>query len=345
MVRGCARAAVIAGVVGLAFWFLRGGPKLPPGATDIIDRVLTNDVAHVVAGETGYADSEGVRIWYESIAAEGSEKGVVLLNLSMGGDSLFWPPGFLRGLTGAGYRVIRFDQRGTGASDWLPDWSRKQPYSLLEMAADAVAVLDAQQVAKAHVIGLSLGGFVAQEIAIGYPERVASLTLMSTAADPTDTSLPGMRIGPMMREGLAGLPLLRYRLLGGEENLVRERVAKIISVNGAGGMDIEELAELVLYDLRYRRGINLRAIFQHQVAVTITRSRYALLGDIRAPTLVIHGTADTFLPIEHAHKLVELIPAAKLLWLDGVGHHQFPYPDMPTVMQVIVSHLDSAPNS
>jgi pimeloyl-ACP methyl ester carboxylesterase len=154
-----------------------------------------------------------------------------------------------------------------------------------------------------------------------------------------------MRIGPMMREGLAGLPLLRYRLLGGEENLVRERVAKIISVNGAGGMDIEELAELVLYDLRYRRGINLRAIFQHQVAVTITRSRYALLGDIRAPTLVIHGTADTFLPIEHAHKLVELIPAAKLLWLDGVGHHQFPYPDMATVMQVIVSHLDSAPNS
>ncbi len=334
-------AGAVAGAAGVGMWFLRGGPKLPPDIDAVIDRVATSDLEDVVGGETGYAGPRGVRIWYESIASEGAEKGVVLLNLSIGGDALFWPPSFLRALTRAGYQVIRFDQRGTGASDWLGDWSRQQPYPLSDMAEDAVAVLDALHVAKAHVIGLSFGGFIAQEIAIGHPERVASLTLMSTAADPTDATLPTMRIGPMLRAGLAGLPLLRYRLLGGEKNLVKERVAKVISVNGSDGVDVEELARLVLYDLRFRRGINFRAIVQHQAAVTITRSRYPLLGGIRVPTLVIHGTADTFLPIEHAHELARMIPTAKHLWLDGVGH-QFPYPDMPAVTAAIVAHLDSA---
>jgi pimeloyl-ACP methyl ester carboxylesterase len=237
--------------------------------------------------------------------------------------------------------VIRYDQRGTGASDWMPAWRRAHPYALVDMAADATAALDALRVERAHVIGLSLGGFVAQEIAIGHPGRVASLTLMSTAADPTDTSLPGPRFGRMLRAGLAGIPLLRYRLLGGERNLVKEVVAKTIIGIGYENLDIEETAELVLYDLRYRRGINFRAIGQHQAAVAATRSRYELLGGLRVPTLVIHGTADDFLPIEHARKLVELIPGARSLWLKGVGH-LFPYPDMPAVTQTIVSHLDGA---
>lgn len=330
--------AALAGLAGLALWFWRGGPKLPPDSDTIIERVAGSDLSHVVAGETGYADSSGVRIWYESIPAEKPEQGVVLLNISMGGHSLFWPRAFIRGLTGAGYRVIRYDQRGTGASDWLPEWSRKHPYSLLDMAADAIAVLDALQVERAHVVGLSLGGFVAQEIAIGHPDRVASLTLMSSAADPTDQALPEPHFGRMLRAGLAGIPLLRYRLLGGEKNLVKGVVAKTIRGLGDENLDVEETAELVLYDLRYRRGINLRAIMQHQAAVTVTRSRYESLRRLRVPTLVIHGTADDFLPIEHARKLVELIPGAEHLWLGGVGH-QFPYPDLSAITQAIVSHL------
>ncbi len=337
--RVCAVAGVLAGLAGLVAWFLRGGTKLPPDIDAIIDRVSRSDLAHVVSGETGYADSDGVRIWYESIPAAGAEKGAVLLNISMAGNSLFWPPGLIRGLAQAGYRVIRYDQRGTGASDWVAEWHRTQPYSLLEMAADAIAVLHAAQVEKAHLIGLSLGGFVAQEIAIGHPDHVASLTLMSTAADPTDASLPGPRLGPMLRAGLAAIPLLRYRLIGGEKNLVKEVVAKTISFTGYEGLNVEETAELVLYDLRYRRGINLRAVLQHRAAVSVTRSRYGLLGDLRAPTLVVHGTADALLPIEHARKLVELIPDARHLWLEGAGH-QFPYPNMNAVTRAIISHLD-----
>jgi pimeloyl-ACP methyl ester carboxylesterase len=338
-VRVYAIAGALAGLSGLALWFLRGGPKLPTDTDAVIDRVSRSDLTNVVGGEAGYADSSGVRIWYESIPAASPEKGTVLLNISMGGNSLFWPLSFIRGLTSAGYRVIRYDQRGTGASDWMTVWDRKSPYSLLDMAADAVSVLDAQQVEHAHVIGLSLGGFVAQEIAIAHPSRVASLTLMSSAADPTDTSLPGPRIVPLLRSALAGLPLLRYRLLGGERNLVKEVIAKTISANGYDGLDVEELAKLVLYDLRHRRGINLRAILQHQAAVAVTRSRYALLPELRVPTLVVHGTGDTFIPIEHAHKLADLIPDARHLWLQGTKH-QFPYPDMAAVIRAIISHLD-----
>lgn len=150
--------------------------------------------------------------------------------------------------------------------------------------------------------------------------------------------LPGPKTGPLVKSAIAGLPLLRYRL-GGEENLVKERIAKTIAVLGDEGLDIEELVELVLYDLRERRGVNLRALLQHQAAVATTRSRDELLQTLAVPTLVIHGTTDILLPIEHGERLVELIPGARHLWLDGVGH-QFPYPDMSAVLDAVISHLD-----
>ena len=184
------------------------------------------------------------------------------------------------------------------------------------MAADAIAVLDELRIDRAHVIGLSLGGFIAQEIAIAYPERVQSLTLMSTSADPTDASMPGPRTWPLIESAIAGLPLLRYRVLGGETNLVKELLAGLVAQGGDEPVDVEEWTRIVLYDLRERGGLNLRALRQHQVAVAVTRSRYPLLGTITAPTLVIHGTRDTFLPIEHGHRLAAAIPSACGLWLE-----------------------------
>jgi len=138
---------------------------------------------------------------------------------------------------------------------------------------------------------------------------------------------------------MAVLPLLRYRLLGGEVNLVKEVLAGLIAEGGDEPVDEEEWTRVVLYDLRERNGLNLRALRQHQAAVTVTRSRYPLLGTITAPTLVIHGTDDAFLPIEHGRRLAAAIPSAHGLWLGGAGH-PFPSPDMPKVMAAILSHLD-----
>jgi pimeloyl-ACP methyl ester carboxylesterase len=130
-------------------------------------------------------------------------------------------------------------------------------------------------------------------------------------------------------------------LLGGETNLVKELLAGLIAQGGDEPVDVEEWTRIVLYDLRERNGLNLRALLQHQAAVAVTRSRYPLLGTITAPTLVIHGNADAFLPIEHGHRLAAAIPSACGLWLEDAGH-PFPYPDMREVIAAITSHLDAA---
>jgi pimeloyl-ACP methyl ester carboxylesterase len=245
----------------------------------------------------------------------------------------------LRALAAEGYRVIRYDQRGTGASSWMTNWSREQPYSLIDMADDAIAVLDQLGIDRAHVLGLSLGGSVAQEVAIAHPDRVRSLTLLSTSPDPTDPAVPGPRTWPLLRSAVAALPQLRYRLIGGETNLVREFLGALIERGVDEPIDLEEWTRIVLYDLRERNGLSLRALRQHQVAVAVTRSRYPFLGSITAPTLVIHGRDDAFLPIEHGQRLAAVIPSARGIWLEGAGH-PFPYPAMPEVMAAILSHLD-----
>ncbi|MEZ5410397.1 MAG: alpha/beta hydrolase [Acidimicrobiales bacterium] len=191
------------------------------------------------------------------------------------------------------------------------------------------------------LVGFSLGGFVAQEMAIAYPDRVRSLTLMSTAADPTDSSLPGPRLGWLVRSTLGELPLLRYRLRSGEQNTMKERIARWIAFCGQDNLDIGDLAEVVLYDLRERRGVNLRALIQHQAAVAATRSRYLHLVALTAPTLVVHGTADPLIPVDHGEKLSELIPGAQHVWLEGIGH-QFPYPARFAVVDAVLAHLDLA---
>lgn len=332
---------VLAGLAALAAWLRFGGPRLPAGIDAVIDRLAASDLEGVVTGTTGETEASGIRIWYESIPPVGPERGTILLFISLGGDGILWPPAFLRVLRDAGYRVIRFDQRGTGASDWMPEWSREHPYTLVDMARDAIAVLDATGTERAHLIGLSFGGMVAQEVAILQPHRVASLTLMSTSPDPTDPTLPEPRVGRLALLAIRNLPLLRYRLRGGPSALVKERIAKIISVTGPEGVDVEENAALVLYDLRTRNGLNLRALRQHQAAVAATRSRAAALATLAVPTLVVHGTDDDLLPFEHGRRLAASIPDAAHLWLDGVGH-VFPYPPSAGVEGAILAHLDSA---
>jgi pimeloyl-ACP methyl ester carboxylesterase len=262
-----------------------------------------------------------------------------MLLMGMGGDGFFWPPEFLRAFVDAGYRTVRYDHRGTGMSDWFKDWNRHNPYSLRDMAGDAVAVLDALGIDSAHFVGLSMGGMIAQEIAIHHPQRVASLTLMMTSGHAGDPELPGPSSHFFINNVAGGLPLLKYRLMGGEKNLIKERVAKMVAALGAEGIDVRETAELVLYDLRRRRGINGRAILQHWMAINLSGSRYEGLKDVAAPTLVVHGTADQLLPIEHGRKIAAIIPGAQGLWLDGVGHI-FPVPDIDSLMEHILRHLD-----
>ncbi len=327
-------------MAGLFIYVYKGGPTLPPETDVIIEEVLHGELPELIVGSTGYATSDGLPIWYESITPADYPKGVVMLLMGTGGDALIWPPQFVQAFVQAGYQLIRTDHRGTGMSDWVKNWDRKNPYTIADMAGDALAVLDALQIEKAHLVGLSMGGMIAQEIAIQQPERVASLTLLMTSGYIGDPELPGLSSRYFLTSLLKGLPLLKYRLLGGEKNLIKERLAKTIAASGYDGLDIRETAVLVLYDLRRRRGINLRGAWQHQTAVTISGSRYEKLKTVNVPTLVIHGTADQIIPIAHGQKLVATIPTAKGIWLDGLGHI-FPVPHMEALLADIIRHLDS----
>jgi pimeloyl-ACP methyl ester carboxylesterase len=317
------------------------GPKLPPDTDAIIDRVLAGELPKLVGDDSGWAMSGDIQIWYERISPQGASKGTVLLLIGMGGDGLLWPPRFVHAFVDAGYHVIRYDHRGTGLSDWMKNWSSKQPYTLADMAGDAIAVLNAVGVRQAHLVGLSMGGMIAQEIALSNSHRVATLTLMMTSGYAGDPDLPQPSSRYFIEGFIKGFPLLRYRLMGGERNLIKERIAKQIAFIGHEGLDVKELAELVAYDLRHRRGINLRAPWQHLTAITIAGSRHERLRALDVPTLVIHGTRDQLLPVEHGKKLAETIPNAKGLWLEGVGH-VFPVSGMEEVIGRILAHLEAA---
>ena len=101
------------------------------------------------------------------------------------------------------------------------------------------------------------------------------------------------------------------------------------------------MATMVLYDLRKRRGINFRALLQHQAAVSVTPPRFDALQRLNVPTLIIHGAEDEIIPIDHGKKLAAAIPAARTIWLEGVGH-LFPPPRLPELTVEIIAHIEAS---
>ena len=326
-------------IIGLLLYIFLGGPKLPHETDEIIDEVMRNELPELIVGQAGFATSDGLQIWYESISPEGPQKGIVLLINGAGGDALEWPPKFIQALVDAGYRVIRYDNRGVGMSDRVANWDRTNPYTISDLAEDAVAVMETLNVEEAHIVGHSMGGIIAQEIATHNPEKVSSLVLMSTSGYIGDPDLPSMTSSYLISSAFKSIPLLKYRFFGGERNLVKERIAKVVAFMGSEDLDLRETTELVLYGLRERRGISIQGARQHLKAVMVSGSRYEKLHTLNVPTLVIHGTVDPMNPIEHGEKLVEVIPNAVGLWLDNAGH-VFPYTNyMDIVSEKIISHF------
>jgi pimeloyl-ACP methyl ester carboxylesterase len=331
---------LVALLVGAAITISMWGPTLPPGADETIDRVLQAELPDVIQGQTGYAQSGEVEIWYESIEPEGTPKGTVLLIMGIGNDALAWPGYFIQPMVDAGYRVVRHDHRGTGLSDWIEDWDAGHPYTLDDMAGDGIAVLDDLGVEKAHVVGVSLGGMIAQQIAINYPVRVASLTSIMSTGDAQDPELPGLSFETATELAKLGI---KYGLLRSEKSTLKMIVAsqQVLMGDPPYDLDVQTISEQVLYNLRHRRGYNPRASEQHRAATTASGSRYRDLARLEVPALIIHGTSDPFIPIAHGEKCARSIPGAQTLWVEGMGH------DMPrifvdTVLDAMLEHFRRA---
>lgn len=311
--------ALLALLFCASVYLYNSGPKISPETDALITEVLKSPLPELVKGKKAFAKSQGLNIWYESITPERPSKGAVLLIMGISNDALGWPPQFISALVDSGYQVIRYDHRGTGESDWVKDWNGKQPYSLADMADDGLAVLNSLGIQKANVVGISMGGMIAQELAINHPDRVATLSSLMSSGYIEDPALPP--ISSAVTWDLIKVAM-KYGVFGTEGNLVKMHIASRIILRGKANyqVDTKELAEQVLYNIRKRKGYNSSASRQHQAAVFLSGCRYPKLSQLKMPTLIVHGTADPFIPIAHGKKCAAIIPGADSLWVNNMGH-------------------------
>jgi pimeloyl-ACP methyl ester carboxylesterase len=281
------------------------------------------------------APSNGIELCYETFGEPDDPP--MLLVMGLGSQMIHWPDDFCAALAARGYQVVRFDNRDMGESTWFDgaDTPGVQaaigggdvavPYLLSDMADDAVGLLDHLGTDRAHVLGVSMGGMIAQTIAIRHPARVASLTsVMSTTGDPD--------VGTPTSEAMSALmaPPAATR------EAYQDAVVHHAHVWGSPGLfDEERLRETAAR--AWDRGYNPAGTARQVLAILSSGSRSAELAGLSVPTLVIHGTADTLVQPSGGERTAEVIPDAKLLVIDGMGH-DVPPPLWPQLIDAIAGH-------
>lgn len=242
------------------------------------------------------ADAGQVQLDYER-AGSGPP---LLLIMGMSGTRWHWGEPFLERAR-EDFDAITFDHRGIGASSRL-----EAPFSLRELADDAVGLLDALELESAHVMGISMGGMVAQELALAYPDRVRSLVLGCTYCGGPGSSLAGPDVmGPIADAMQSG---------------DRERALRVgWEVNVSPRFAADEAAWQRFHDIAERHAVAVPVIMAQLQAIG-AYDVSARLGQVTAPTLVVHGTLDRMVPFSNAQLIVDKIPGARLEAFEGVGH-------------------------
>jgi len=305
-------------LIGLAAIYLFIDPELPNHTDEVITEITSKKIPELITGETGYAKSGSVNIWYEIKNKSLHSKGSVLLLNGSSQPSTDWNQNFIKSITDSGYQLIRFDYRGSGFSDWIENWDSSKPYTIEDMISDAIAVLDQNGIEKVHLVGYSLGGYIAQKIAIDYPGRVLSLTVLSSTADLHDKDHPKFNRTPLSLIKL----YLRAQLVRDDKSFLKFlfKFSKNINANDSYDMDLKLLGERGLYELHNRRGYNPDALKQHKAASKRAESLYNELDKIKIPTLIVHGKKDPILSFELAKKYSGGIAGSKKVWIDEAGH-------------------------
>lgn len=256
----------------------------------------------------------------------------ILLVMGTGASMLWWEEGFCRMLAGARRYVVRYDHRDTGRSvTYEPG---RPGYTGNDLVADAAGVLDAYQIPSAHTVGVSAGGGIAQLLALDHPDRVRSLTLISTSpALPT-----GRRLPPPTEE--FGRFVSTARVDWSDTDSVTAYLVDYSRVLAGGQRPFDEAAMRDLVRRDVARARDIAALQNHDILRDDDRHREPL-STIAAPTLVIHGTADPMFPVAHGRALAEQIPGARLLPLKGAGHG-VERADWKTITHAIHQHTAEA---
>jgi pimeloyl-ACP methyl ester carboxylesterase len=292
------------------------------------------------------ARANGIEICYEIFGDAEAEP--MLLIMGLGAQMIHWDDDFCRQLAARGFRVIRFDNRDIGKSSKLTGGKRLSavellklkflkipvtaPYKLSDMAQDVIGLMDTLRIKSAHLVGVSMGGMIAQEIAITFPERVRSLiSIMSTTGNP--------KIPPPTREATA---VLMAPPPATEEEYYA-RFAHTWKVLRVGSFPEDEALDRSRAERTFARGLNPAGVGRQLRAILASGSRKERLRLVKAPTLVIHGTVDPLVRPEGGKDTAASIPGAKLLMVEGMGH-ALPIPMWPQIIDAIdkFAHAASA---
>ena len=288
--------------------------------------------------------SNGLQIAYEEYGDV--ENPVLLMVQGLGMPLTGWSPAIIEALVAEGFRVVIFDNRDIGQSTLLDPMdvpnllvqilrrilrmSVKTPYQLTDMMRDVVGLMDALDIASAHLVGVSMGGMISQLLAIHEPQRVKTLTSIMSATGsrkvpgPTKKVIQHMIRGPKAATPKAGIEFqwILWRLFEGPDYRLTD----------------EELAEFLRRIAM--RGITAKGVARQQLAILAAPSRVAELGQLNIPTLIIHGDADPLVPVECGLDTARAIPGARTAIIEGMGHI------LPTVLtdrlaRLITQHAKS----
>ncbi|MBL8384180.1 MAG: alpha/beta fold hydrolase, partial [Burkholderiales bacterium] len=271
----------------------------------------------------------------------------ILMIMGLGQQLTAWPPALLDALAGSGLAPVVFDNRDIGLSTkfdqhGIPNLLAmgllhalhlpvSAPYRVADMAADTAGLLSALGIARAHVLGVSMGGMIAQALAMGSPERVASLTLVMTSSG--DRRLPGPR--PHARRALLARPRSR------DLPALVEHGVSVWRAIGSPAYPPDDAQLRAKVERAIRRSYHPQGMARQLAAITASGDRSPGLGAIRAPTLVIHGREDPLVRHEHGQDLARKIPGAQLELVDGMGH-DLPAELMPRLAARIAAHCGAA---
>jgi pimeloyl-ACP methyl ester carboxylesterase len=287
----------------------------------------TLDASGHLAGRERTVRAHGLELWAEDFGDPGHP--TVLLVMGAQGQGIQWNDGIVRRLVTGGLHVIRYDHRDTGRSSTV-DFAA-HPYTIADMASDALAVLDSFGVERAHLVGASAGGLMAQILALGHPTRVLTLTVLSSQPLGTDTAgvieraltgtapRPG-ELPPPTAELLAALTSVLVDPEGGPEDYLATRLRLWRALHGTVlPFDEDEYREME--ERVHARARDLRAPLNHTFAGAAGVDHEPEdLAAVTAPTLVLHGSEDPMFPPEHGEATAAAIPGARLVVLRGMGH-------------------------
>lgn len=288
--------------------------------------------------------ANGIDIEVEDTGGTGP---VVVLIMGLGMQLVAWPLQLVDALVAAGYRVIRHDNRDIGLSQKFDDkgvpnllWESiklklgvtlRPPYSLNDMALDTVGVIDTLGIAQAHIVGASMGGMIAQRVALAAPQRVLSLTsIMSTSGAK---GLPTPK--PAIIRALMASPK------GREREAIMKHYVELLRVIGSPAYPMEEsqVRERIMAGLN--RSYAPMGTLRQMVAIAADTGRAKELATITTPTLVLHGKADPLVPFACGQDTAQRIPGARLFGIDGMGH-DLPPEVIDLMLPTMLEHLHTS---